>query len=70
MRRASVAPMCWVKPMVTVSLDVGALQLDFEKVTASGSGSENAPLVIRPGSDEVSVVSPAVEMIVAVVDAV
>src|ERR1700742_3215500 len=62
--------MCWLKPIVTASLETGALQLDFENVTCSGSASENAPLVRWPGSDTVSAASPAVEMTSAALDAV
>ena len=69
-RSASPAPMCCLKLIVTDSLDVGADQVDFENETSSGDGSENAPFVRLPGVEDVSVASPAVEMTLAVVDAV
>src|SRR5689334_14295480 len=56
--------------MSTMSLDTGALQLALLNETRSGSGSENAPLVRWPGSETLSVASPAVLMTVALVDAV
>ena len=40
---ASLAPMCWVNPMLTGSWLTGAFQLDFESETCSGLGSVNAP---------------------------
>ena len=69
-RSASAAPMCCLKPIVTASLEVGPVQADFEKDTSSGDGSANAPFIRWPGSDDVSVASPAEEITVAVVDAV
>ncbi len=70
MRSASLASIACLKEIVTVSLDTGAFQVDFESVTCSGCGSENVPLVRRPGSECDSVASPAVEITFAVVDAV
>ena len=57
---------------MTVTDVVGgrAVQADLESSIRSGSGSENAPLVRWPGSLTDSVASAAVEMTVAVVDAV
>src|SRR5690348_8167288 len=62
--------MCWLKPIATESLDAGAVQLDFDSETCSGSGSENAPLARWPGSDTLSVAPAAVDTTFAVVDAV
>ena len=56
--------------MSTASLETGAVHADFENATRSGSTSENAPLVRWPGSLTDSAASPAVEMTLAVVDAV
>jgi hypothetical protein len=56
--------------MATLSLEVGPVHVDLASSMCSGSASENAPLVMWPGSPEDSVASPAVEMIVAVVLAV
>src|SRR5689334_15590160 len=53
----------------TVSLETGAVHVDFDSATCSGCASENAPLVMRPGSETLSVASPAVEITLAVVDA-
>src|SRR5262249_20896028 len=61
-RSASVAPMCWRNVMVTGSLETGAVHVDFENSTCSGSGNENDPLVRWPGSLTVSAASPAVEI--------
>jgi hypothetical protein len=69
-RSASVASMCCLNVIVTLSLDTGAAQADFENSTPSADGSENAPFVRCPGSDTVSVASPAVEMTLASVVAV
>src|SRR3954471_1343998 len=60
---------------VTTSLDTGAAHVFPTPSPPSGDASENAPLTSRPGavglgSATVSVASPAVEMTVAVVDAV
>src|SRR3954470_5679810 len=62
--------MCWLNPIVTASCDTGADQLDFENDTCSASGSENAPLLIWPGSLTLSAASPAVLSTSAVVCAV
>src|SRR5690349_9342931 len=62
--------MCCENPMVTGSLDTGAVHDAFDSVTCSGSGSVNAPLARWPGSETLSVASPAVEVTVAVVEAV
>src|ERR1700742_3593023 len=62
--------MCWLKPIVTGSLDTGALQLVLDRLIASGSGSVNAPLARWPAADAVSAASPAVLITFAVVCAV
>ena len=62
--------MCWENVIVTGSLDTGAVHCDFENATPSGLGSEKAPLVSWPGSETLSVASPAVEMTFAAVVAV
>src|SRR5688572_1683337 len=72
--------MAWEKATGTDSLDVGALQVftvagSGWPAASSGCGRANAPFTSRPGwvvlgSETVSVASPAVEMTVAVVDAV
>src|SRR5688572_9958328 len=54
----------------TFSLEVGPVQALFASSTRSGSASENAPLVRKPGADTDSVASPAVEVTVASVVAV
>ena len=69
-RSGSVASMCCLKPIVTDSFDVGAVQAAFDNDTSSGDGSENAPFTRCPGSEYVSAASPAVEITDAVVDAV
>src|SRR5690349_16694077 len=56
--------------IATLSLEVGPAQEALPSSTRSGSGSENAPLVRWPGSLTDSVASPAVDVTVAVVDAV
>src|SRR5262245_30259747 len=56
--------------MFTFSLEVGPVHCDFENATCTGFGSENAPLVRYSGPDTLSVASPAVEMMLAVVEAV
>src|SRR4051812_28621549 len=61
--------MCWAKLIVTGSLDTGADHVDFEKLTLTGSGSVNVPLLRRPPEVE-SVASPAVEITLADVLAV
>ena len=70
MRSASVAPMCCLKPIVTASLDTGAFQADFDSDTSSGDGSANVPFIRWPGSEYDSAASPAVEITLAVVEAV
>src|SRR4051812_46289866 len=62
--------MCWRNVIVTGSSDTGFVHVALESSTRSGSGSENAPLVRWPGSETLSVASPAVEVTVAVVEAV
>jgi hypothetical protein len=62
--------MCWLNVIVTASLDTGAVHVDFENATCSGSGSENAPFIRRPGSATDSVASPAVLITFAVVEVV
>src|SRR4051794_28659458 len=62
--------MCWRNVMATGSFDTGAVHVALLNSTRSGSGSENAPLVRWPGSLTPSVASPAVEVTVAVVEAV
>src|SRR5262245_16389035 len=54
--------MCWRYVTVTGSLDTGAVHALFESSTRSGSESENTPLARCPGSPNVSVASPAVEI--------
>ena len=44
-RSGSVDPMCWVKLIVTGTVETGADHVDFLKPTCSASGSENAPFV-------------------------
>src|SRR4051794_26197848 len=61
--------MCWRKVIVTGSLATGSVQVDLLSSTRSGSASENAPLVRRPGSLTVSVASPAVLITFALVPA-
>src|SRR4051812_19472770 len=62
--------MCWRNVIATGSLETGPVHDAFENSTRSASGSENAPLVRWPGSLTDSVASPAVEITLAVVDAV
>ena len=50
-------------------LEFEAVQVAFERETCSGCGSENLPLTRWPGSDTLSVASPAVETTLAVVEA-
>src|SRR4051812_24029633 len=68
-RSASLAPMSCLKPITNASLDTGALHVRGTPRTCSGCGSENAPLVMWPGSLTLSVAFPAVEITFAVVDA-
>ncbi len=51
---------------VTLSLLTGPVHVDLENPTRSGSASEKAPLLRRPGSETVSVASPAVLVTTAV----
>src|SRR6476661_7141485 len=60
--------MCCLKPIVTGSLDTGALHADFDSAICSGSSSVNAPLDNRPPST-LSAASPAVEFTLALVEA-
>ena len=69
-RSGSVAPMCCLKEIVTGSLATGASQVVFEKATSSGDGSANVPFIRCPGSETLSVASPALEITLAVVEAV
>src|SRR5262249_11515566 len=69
-RSASVESMCCLKPIVTGSLETGAVQALLDSSTTSDDGRENDPLVMWPGSEYVSAASPAVEMTLALVDAV
>src|SRR4051794_5688212 len=62
--------MCWRNVIATASLDTGPVHDAFENSTRRASGSENAPLVRWPGSETVSAASPAVDVTVAVVEAV
>ena len=62
--------MCCLNEIVTGSLDTGASQVDFEKATSSGDGSENEPFIRWPGSETLSAASPALEITLAVVEAV
>src|SRR4051794_19297750 len=62
--------MCWRNVIVAVALDTGPLQVAGAISTRSGSSSEYAPLVRRPGSETVSAASAAVLITVAVVLAV
>src|SRR3954453_7278281 len=62
--------MCWRNVIVTGSLDTGAVHEALLNSTRSGSDSANAPFVSTPGSDTLSVASPAVLMTLAVVFAV
>src|SRR5437868_2715409 len=62
--------MCWRNVIATASLDTGPVHDASENSTRSASGSENAPLVRWPGSETLSVASPAVDVTVAVVPAV
>ena len=66
MRRATFAPMCWRNVIATAALDTGPVQLAGVISTRSASGSENVPLVRLPGSETLSVASPAVLMTLAV----
>ena len=52
--------------IATAALDTGPVQVAGVISTRSGSGSENVPLVRWPGSETLSVASPAVLMTLAV----
>src|SRR3954452_16813146 len=69
-RSGAVAPMCWRNVIAETALDTGSNHVPGAMSTCSASGSEKAPLVRRPGSDTVSAASPALEITLAVVDAV
>src|SRR4029453_13996396 len=58
--------MCCLKPIVTASLETGAVQADLENDTSSGDGSANVPFIRWPGSEELSAASPAVLTTLAV----
>ena len=62
--------MCCLNAIATGSLDTGAVHVDFDRATSSGEGSAKVPFVKWPGSDTLSVASPADEITLAVVDAV
>src|SRR3954452_3381326 len=62
--------MCCENRIAKASLDTGPFHVRGRSSTCSGSGSENAPLVRWPGSETLSVASPAVDVTVAVVPAV
>src|SRR5215207_9275323 len=53
--------------MSTGALETGSIHDALENSTRSGSARENAPLVMRPGSDTLNVASPAVLITFAVV---
>ncbi len=54
--------MCWRNVIVTASLATGAVHAAFENSTRSGSESVNVPFASRPGSETLSVASPALEV--------
>ena len=74
-RRGSLAAMACVNVTGTDSLEVGAAHVLMTPRPPSGLASENVPLTRWPvavglGSATLSVASPAVEITVAVVEAV
>ena len=69
-RRASVAAIAWRNVIATAALETGCVQLAGFISTRSDCGRENVPFVRRPGSLTVSAALPAVEITLAVVDAV
>src|SRR4051794_23693959 len=62
--------MCWANEIATFAFETGPVQDAGAKLTCSGLASENEPLVRWPGSETLSVASPAVEVTVALVEAV
>ena len=70
MRSASLAPIACRNVTVTAALDTGAVHAPCDSSTRSGCGSVNAPFTRWPGSDTLSVASPAVLVTVAPVVAV
>ena len=74
-RSASLALTSWDSVIVTLSLETGAVHVDFEKAIENGWGSAKAPLtslfvLVVLGSLHVSDASPAEEMTLAAVLAV
>ena len=69
MRSASVRPMLCLNAIANVSLVAGPVQLVFAGVIVTGCASLNAPLA-SVVADAVSAASPAVEVTVAVLEAV
>ena len=69
-RNASLAPMCCRKVIAADALETGPVHDAGTMSTRNGCGSENVPFIRCPGSDTVSEASPAVEITLAVVDAV
>ena len=62
--------MSCVKVIAAAALETGAFHVFGAIATRRGCGSVKAPLARWPGSETVSVASPAVEITVAFVDAV
>src|SRR5687767_12745597 len=62
--------MCCLNVIGTVSFDTGPVQAVLPNSTRNGSARENAPLVRWSGALTPSVASPAVDVTVALVDAV
>src|SRR4051812_40387321 len=74
-RSGSVLLMSCDMPMVTESLETGAVHEDFESVMVNGCARAKEPLtsllvLVVLGSDQLSAASPAEEMTLAVVEAV
>ena len=69
-RSASVAPMCCLNDSGTAALETGADHVFGAQSTTSGDGSVKVPLVRWSGPENDSAASPAVDVTVAVVDAV
>ena len=69
-RNASLTPMCCRNVIATDALETGPIHDAGTISTRNGCGNENVPFIRCPGSETVSEASPAVEMTLAVVDAV
>src|SRR3954469_20985349 len=61
--------MCWLNATSTGSFDTGAVHDVLDRLTRSGSGSENDPFRRWPGSETLSAASPAVLITLAEVEA-